>query len=100
MSGSQHPRAEIEQFNMHLQRLQSNQVNIPDSIAGMMILLALPARWDHVSAIYLQSKTTDEDPWILPLEISILQYSLHSITILNGESLKNSNHFQEKLSVV
>ena len=42
----------------------------------------------------------DEDPWILPPEISILQYSLHSITILNGESLKNSNCFQGKLSTV
>ena len=42
----------------------------------------------------------DEDPWVLPLEISILQYSSHSITILNSESLKNSNHFQGKLSVV
>ena len=28
MSGSQHPGAEIEWFNMHLQRLKSNQVNI------------------------------------------------------------------------
>ena len=40
----------------------------------------------------------DKDPWILPLKILILQYSLHSITILNSESLKNSNHFQGKLS--
>ena len=49
--------AEIEKFNMHLQRLKSNQVNIPDSVAGMMVLLALPAKWNHVSAIYLQNKT-------------------------------------------
>ena len=57
ISGSQHPSAEIEWFNMHLQRLKSNQVNIPDSIMGMMVLSALPAKWDHVSAIYLQNKT-------------------------------------------
>ena len=41
----------------------------------------------------------DEDPWILPPEILILQYSLHSIAI-DGESLKNSNCFQGKLSAV
>ena len=58
MSGSQHPSAEIERFNMHLQRLKSNQVDIPDSIAGLMVLSAMLAKWDHVSAIYLQGKTT------------------------------------------
>ena len=58
MSGSQHPSAEIEWFNMHLQRLKSNQVNIPDSVMGLMVLSALLAKWDHVSAIYLQGKTT------------------------------------------
>ena len=43
---------------MHLQRLKSNQVDIPNSVAGLMVLLALPAKWEHVSAIYLQGKTT------------------------------------------
>ena len=57
MSGSQHPGAEIERFNMHLQRLKLNQVDIPDSIVGLMVLSAMLAKWDHVSAIYLQGKT-------------------------------------------
>ena len=57
MSGSQHPSAEIEWFNMHLQRLKSNQVDIPNSIVGLIVLSALPAKWDHVSAIHLQGKT-------------------------------------------
>ena len=57
MSGSQHPGAEIERFNMHLQRLKLNQVDIPDSVMGLMVLSTLPAKWDHVSAIYLQGKT-------------------------------------------
>ena len=42
---------------MHLQRLKSNQVDIPNSVMEMMVLLALPAKWDHVFAIYLQNKT-------------------------------------------
>ena len=42
---------------MHLQRLKSNQVDIPDSIVGLMVLSAMLAKWDHVSAIYLQGKT-------------------------------------------
>ena len=29
-----------------------------DSIVGLMVLSAMLAKWDHVSAIYLQGKTT------------------------------------------
>ena len=58
ISESQNPSAEIERFNMHQQRLATHNVNIPDNIIGMMLLAALPTRWDHVAAIYLQGKTT------------------------------------------
>ena len=37
--------------------MKVNSVNMPDHILGMMVLSALPPRWDHVSAIYLQGKT-------------------------------------------
>src|SRR5271168_552906 len=47
----------MERFSMHQQRLVSHNVVIPDNIVGMMLLAALPTRWDHVSAIYLQGKT-------------------------------------------
>jgi hypothetical protein len=33
-------------------------VVIPDDIISMMLLAALPAKWDHVAAIYLQGKTS------------------------------------------
>ena len=56
ISGTQNPSAEIERFTMHQQRLVAHGVRLPDNIIGMMILAALPAKWDHVSAIYLQGK--------------------------------------------
>ena len=41
---------------MHLQRLTATNVAIPNNITGMLILVALPAKWDHIAAIYLQGK--------------------------------------------
>src|SRR5271163_4166576 len=55
-SVSQNPQAEIERFNVHERRLAAQQVIIPNAIQAMLLLAALPAKWDHIAAIYLQGK--------------------------------------------
>ena len=39
----------------------ANGVTLSDYILGMLLLGALPSKWDHVAAIYLQGKTTHTD---------------------------------------
>ena len=56
-SGTQHPVAEISRFNTHNQRLVVSGVTLNGYILGMLLLGALPSKWDHVAAIYLQGKT-------------------------------------------
>ena len=56
-SGTQHPAAEISRFNTHNQHLVVSGVTLSDYILGMLLLGALPSKWDHVAAIYLQGKT-------------------------------------------
>ena len=56
-SGTQHPAAEISCFNTHNQRLVASGVTLSGYILGMLLLGALPSKWDHVAAIYLQGKT-------------------------------------------
>ena len=56
-SGTQHPVAEISRFNTHNQRLVASGVTLNGYILGMLLLGALPSKWDHVVAIYLQGKT-------------------------------------------
>ena len=56
-SGTQHPAAEISRFNTHNQRLVASGVTLNGYIFGMLLLEALPSKWDHVAAIYLQGKT-------------------------------------------
>ena len=60
-SGTQHPAAEISRFNTHNQRLVASGVTLNDYILGMLLLGALPSKWDHVAAIYLQGKTVHTD---------------------------------------
>ena len=54
----QHPVAEISRFNTHNQHLVASGVTLLGYILGMLLLGALPSKWDHVAAIYLQGKTT------------------------------------------
>ena len=56
-SGTQHPVAEISRFNTHNQCLVVSGVTLSGYILGMLLLRALPSKWDHVAAIYLQGKT-------------------------------------------
>ena len=56
-SGTQHPAAEISCFNTHNQHLVASGVTLSGYILGMLLLGALPSKWDHVVAIYLQGKT-------------------------------------------
>ena len=53
----QHPAAEISRFNTHNQHLVASGVTLSGYILGMLFLGALPSKWDHVAAIYLQGKT-------------------------------------------
>ena len=55
--GTQHPAAEISRFNTHNQHLVASGVTLSGYILGMLLLGALPSKWDHVAAIYLQGKT-------------------------------------------
>ena len=56
-SGTQHPAAEISHFNTHNQCLVASGVTLSGYILGMLLLGALPSKWDHVVAIFLQGKT-------------------------------------------
>ena len=57
----QHPAAEISRFNTHTQRRVASGVTLSGYILGMLLLGALPSKWDHVAVIYLQGKYAHTD---------------------------------------
>lgn len=72
ISGGQHPAAEITRFFTLLECLKANGVALPDNVQGMMLLNALPARWDHVSAIYLQGKSKVDEIKFMEVQQAII----------------------------
>ena len=57
ISGTQHPSAEMSHFNTYVERLKAAGVDYSDYTLGMLLLNALPPKWDHVLAMYLHGKT-------------------------------------------
>jgi gag-polypeptide of LTR copia-type len=55
-SGGQNLQVEMQQLLTLFERLRANGMAISDPIQGMMLLNALPSKWDNVSMVYLQGQ--------------------------------------------
>ena len=58
VSGMQNPQVKIQAIHTLWERLQANQIEIPDYIQGMLLLGAIPNKWDHIAAMYMQGMQT------------------------------------------
>jgi hypothetical protein len=56
ISGGQNPQVEMQQLLTLFERLRANGMAINNPIQGMMLLNALPLKWDGVSMVYLQGQ--------------------------------------------
>ena len=56
ISGSQNPQVEMQQLLTLFERLCANGMAISDPIQGMMMLCALPRKWDNIAMVYLQAQ--------------------------------------------
>jgi hypothetical protein len=56
ISGSQNPQVEMQRLLTLFERLRANGMQIADPIQGMMLLNALPTKWDGVAMVYLQAQ--------------------------------------------
>ena len=55
VTGGQNPLVEIQQLNTLFECLAANSMSISDPMQGMILLNALPVKWDSVGMVYLQS---------------------------------------------
>ena len=58
VSGTQNPQVEIQAIHTLWEHLQANQIVILDYIQGMLLLGAIPNKWDHIVAMYTQGVQT------------------------------------------
>jgi gag-polypeptide of LTR copia-type len=56
ISGSQNPQVEMQRLLTLFERLCANGMQINNPIQGMMLLDALPLKWDGVAMVYLQGQ--------------------------------------------
>jgi hypothetical protein len=54
---SQHPGPQIDKMQACFQRLTSNSIIIPDQIKAMMLLAAIPQKWEMLVTVVMQSRT-------------------------------------------
>ena len=54
---SQHPGPQMDRMQACFQRLTSNSIIIPDQIKAMMLLAAVPQKWETLVTVVMQSKT-------------------------------------------
>ena len=54
--GSQNPQVEMQRLLTLFERLCANGMAISDPIQGMMMLCALPGKWDNIAMVYLQAQ--------------------------------------------
>ena len=52
--GGQNPQVEMQWLLTLFERLHVNGMQISDPIQGMMMLCALPGKWDNIAMVYLQ----------------------------------------------
>ena len=54
--GISNPAKDMTSLYTYLECFRANQVVIPEYIQGMMLLNAIPNKWDHVTAYYVQQQ--------------------------------------------
>ena len=58
ISGTHNPQVKIQAIHTLWEHLRVNQIVIPDYIQGMLLLGAIPNKWDHIAAMYTQGAQT------------------------------------------
>ena len=56
--GMQNPQVKIQAIHTLWECLRENQIVIPNYIQGMLLLGAIPNKWDHIAAMYMQQAQT------------------------------------------
>ena len=54
--GMSNPAKNMMSLYTYLEHLRANQMVIPEYIQGMMLLNAIPNKWDHIAAYYVQQQ--------------------------------------------
>ncbi|KAJ3500326.1 hypothetical protein NMY22_g19292 [Coprinellus aureogranulatus] len=60
ITGNSDPRPEIAKLQKYLDRLEANKVKLPEFVKGMLLIGAVPQKWDNVLSISLNGVEQDK----------------------------------------
>jgi hypothetical protein len=75
--GGQNPQVEMQWLLTLFERLHANGMAISDPIQGMMLLNALPPKWDNISMVYLQGQNVLANVTFTAVRNAIMALSRH-----------------------
>ena len=93
--GTSNPAKDMTSLYTYLEHLRENQVVIPEYIQGMMLLNAIPNKWDHVAAYYVQQQQMVNTITFITIQTAILAEFECS-----GGNHNHQSHTADKISVV
>ena len=89
------PAKDITHLQTHFERLSENNAPVSAYKQGMILLSAIPDKWDHVAAYYMQTCTSVANMLFNAIRKVILAEFNHS-----SESCPDQSHVMDKISAI
>src|ERR1700742_2254456 len=96
ISGNKHPTLEIAEMSAIFERLDANQCAIPEFIKAMILLAAMPTKWDSIASYQFTSLQVSEFKYNVIRDAIVAEYERLNI----GRSSNSSNKAANKISGV
>ena len=93
--GMSNPAKDITRLQTHFERLSANNAPVSAYEQGMILLSAIPDKWDHVAAYYVQTYTSVANMSLDAIRKAILAEFDHS-----GGSRPDQTHVADKISAI
>src|SRR5436190_8821947 len=96
ISGNGHPAPEIIKLQNLIDQLRLENVVLDDFLQSMILLSAIPSKWDNVPATILATKKRDELTFTLVQEALVTEFERKNTNVNSGSSAKRISNVKRK----
>jgi hypothetical protein len=96
ITGNGHPAPEIIKLQNLIDQLRLDNVILDDFLQSMILLSAIPSKWDNVPATILATKKRDELTFNLVRDALVTEYERRNTNVNSGSSAKRISNVKRK----
>jgi len=96
VSGNGHPAPEIIKLQNLIDQLRLDGVELDAFLQAMILLSAIPPKWDNVPATILATKKKDELTFTLVRDALVTEYERRNTNVNSGSSAKKISNVKRK----